>query len=894
MLSKNWICPHCKKKQEKSSIKAIHESSIQMGKTIKGHTMCLSCNELTNNNDIYTGFLDPSVFDKKTRQNYELIETEELFTAGKYVFKKDIRITENGILILEPGVILYFEAGFGILSLGRIKAKGNSAKPVVFDGNNWSGVLVLGPESSDSEFTYCEFLNGVGKSFETDDNDEFIYDEEGFIRISKDEENCGGCLQIIESRNVIISDTIFRDNYTNAEGGAIEIIESNLTIEHSIFENNSSNTDGGAIEIIDTNLILNNCTFKNNFASSEGGAISVLDSTPDIISSIFEFNSCGGNGGAVYLSESNARMKSVKFMDNTSENEGGGLYIEKSQPKIESCVFSFNNAKNYGGFYIDDSFPKLFDNKYEDNDPEDYNKSEVSGYNQIFDISTLKALNKLEKENDYKGQIFLLNQMARTQPEPQVRAKYWFAVASLYYEKLHDHENSLIFFKKTLEDDSTYEDAFSFIVMILTLKEDWKLLERSYHQVIKKILKAQEDGEKDFLISLWYGLSELYRTKLYNSKSAIESMETIISIDSSDINSHENLAELYYENGEDYYEKAIQKYHYLLDYNPYMEKALYKLYELYLKTEQFDKAWCISSGLHKICDIKPDILSFYNQNKVENFQLNERFVSEVWNELIIPTDEDIYLRHFYSSIIESISYYKGNSYKEWNLNYSEREQPGENSPTFTNIFFFVMEILDIASPELYLFPEKDGNMQHSIIIKNNRIIPFVVVGQKLLKDKSTKELSFIIGRELSYLRPEHHLLKLVSTVEELLGLTLATMEICNVKLPRHFNFPDYTEYVKLLDNIIEPQSRQFLTEIAASLKNIEYIPSIENYIKHVEIASHRTGFVITNDLKSAFSVIEMETEKPIGLTNEEKKRELFRYATSELYFKARKKLGISI
>jgi len=62
----------------------------------------------------------------------------------------------------------------------------------------------------------------------------------------------------------------------------------------------------------------------------------------------------------------------------------------------------------------------------------------------------------------------------------------------------------------------------------------------------------------------------------------------------------------------------------------------------------------------------------------------------------------------------------------------------------------------------------------------------------------------------------------------------------------------------------------------------------------VDLTSHRTGFLICNDLALAARFIQMEPATVGGLSAKDKIKELVLYSISEEYFDLRQHLGITI
>jgi predicted outer membrane repeat protein len=178
-----------------------------------------------------------------------------------------------------------------------------------------------------------------------------------------------------------IRGTVFNDNSTDGEGGAIALRGTNATLLETSFFDNSAGNNGGAIYFNDFNfdsavttdgnnyllsvtpsevrstLDIRVSEFSSNVAADEGGAIYVEESTVYIKDSTFGRlpsmveddalddyvlyygNSAGDQGGAIYINESTVDILNSNFYNNSAGDEGGAIYIENSVVFIVGSIF---------------------------------------------------------------------------------------------------------------------------------------------------------------------------------------------------------------------------------------------------------------------------------------------------------------------------------------------------------------------------------------------------------------------------------------------------------------------------------------------------------------------------------------------------------------------------
>ncbi|MBN2724949.1 MAG: tetratricopeptide repeat protein [Deltaproteobacteria bacterium] len=488
----------------------------------------------------------------------------------------------------------------------------------------------------------------------------------------------------------------------------------------------------------------------------------------------------------------------------------------------------------------------------------------------------------------------LMIKLAEMEQDPMIRSKIWYGVAGIYRSYINSLDDAIDYYNKVLDDDYTNLKAFSYIDKLLTQKKDWKLQERSYRKMIKRIME-NNPSNTGLLVSLWHALGEIYRSRLRDMTSAMAAFETAIGYDPSDMSRFEILAELYTLSGNDTWPKAIEMYQEILNRNAYHTEALKNLYKLYLDTRAYDKAWCISSILNSLRLGEQQELEFFHQYKPGGFvKLQDRYTEDLWNRLIISPSEDVYLRHIAASISGPISLARGLTFKALGINRRNRQEPTGEGPMFTKIFFYLAEKMGVEVPEIYLLTDRRGTFNHYIGVEKGQRIPIMTVGLDMLQGHMEKDLGFHIAKELTYMRPEHYLLKNVQSVGEFTAFILGAIRLVNptVQLPGDANVINQT--AAQLNGLLPQANKEALAGIVSRMVAANHLPNINEYIKAVELSSHRAAMTAVQDLDTALTIIQSEPMVSGGGSNQDKKEAIIRFTTSEQFFELRKYLGVAI
>ncbi len=150
-----------------------------------------------------------------------------------------------------------------------------------------------------------------------------------------------------------IIDSIFKDNYAQSSGSAIQSWKS-IYIDGCSFDSNEAN--GGATLMFDYEtdtscyVVVKNSNFTNNKATSVG-AVQIINSESSdnlIENCLFANNSAtSANVGALYISATGAKVINSTFYNNTAITNGGAASL-KGDIAVENCNFTLNNAAEAG------------------------------------------------------------------------------------------------------------------------------------------------------------------------------------------------------------------------------------------------------------------------------------------------------------------------------------------------------------------------------------------------------------------------------------------------------------------------------------------------------------------------------------------------------------------
>lgn len=168
----------------------------------------------------------------------------------------------------------------------------------------------------------------------------------------------GAGVEVLNIGDLVIRDCVIQNNNANnSNGGGVFAQNAFLLIENSIFRENISNAGGAIFLNGDSDLIIRNTQFVENTSRNDGGGIHYNSNNNRgiiIEGSAFEGNSCSDRGGAAKLvNAGQALISNTTFTGNTAivgnGSDGGAIFIDAVlETTIDTCDFVANLANGEG------------------------------------------------------------------------------------------------------------------------------------------------------------------------------------------------------------------------------------------------------------------------------------------------------------------------------------------------------------------------------------------------------------------------------------------------------------------------------------------------------------------------------------------------------------------
>ncbi|HEV8247893.1 MAG TPA: hypothetical protein VGP93_19095, partial [Polyangiaceae bacterium] len=223
------------------------------------------------------------------------------------------------------------------------------------------------------------------------------------------------------------------------------------------------------------------------------------------------------------------------------------------------------------------------------------------------------------------------------------------------------------------------------------------------------------------------------------------------------------------------------------------------------------------------------------------------------------------------------------------LDESTVQDPETSTATLAKTLLWTAKLLGLSVPRLHVLPELSSNL----VAPPSRE-PTLLANKTLGSGLELSELTFLWGRHLSFLRPEHRLFLLFPSANELAALVLSALSLGGVpELPFKKLDGDAKLFARGLKRHLSREAVERLKEEAGRFPVRELSSITVSWTRSVELAASRAGLVACGNLEIAAKMTE---RLPLGgqLSPEEQLSDLMAWCVSADYAALRERLGVLI
>ncbi|HEY5926450.1 MAG TPA: tetratricopeptide repeat protein [Kofleriaceae bacterium] len=512
----------------------------------------------------------------------------------------------------------------------------------------------------------------------------------------------------------------------------------------------------------------------------------------------------------------------------------------------------------------------------------------------------LQRILELQSETgQWKAAVETIERFLAVETDKARRGAYHLASAEIRRTHLMDEAGALECYETAIDEmfreepmrDATREralDAFHALRELVSAEKNWKYLEQSYRRMIKRL--AKDDA---LLLPLWDGLGDIYRVRLDHPQSAIEAFEIAHALDP-DKSAHRArvLAELYSATGAKRPKQAAEKAAKLVEVDPMNADAYRALGRTALASGRTDEAWCVARALVFLKQANKEETALYHRYQRHETRKAKGLLDEdAWGH-VRHADEDMTISAIFALTWEASVALRAGPTKAFQLKPKERLAIEESTGVVAKIFKHASRVLQVALPDVYVQPRRQGRLLLANCIEKGRLAPAVIVGRDLMTGYRDTEIAASVGSMIALLRPSYYLKLTLASADELEAALAAASAI--VGKPRRIRADLEQIVAAIAGELPKHLTRQTGEALMQLVHRLPEQADLTRWRNSVDAAAQRAGLIICGDLAASARMIASEAAAPGVLRPNQRVQELVAYSVSPSYFEVRRHLGVTV
>jgi tetratricopeptide (TPR) repeat protein len=520
--------------------------------------------------------------------------------------------------------------------------------------------------------------------------------------------------------------------------------------------------------------------------------------------------------------------------------------------------------------------------------------SAIESYNKAMEIdpkskvTLLRLLNVYVEIENFESAIQILQKLGNIEDVPAKKAGHFMRVASIYREKFNNSEKAIEYFDRALEEDPSKLEAFRAIDEILTSRKDWVGQTNVYNTMIKRI---EGQGMTELEFGLNYNLGEIYRTRLKDFDRAVEAYTSARKIHPDDIRTREILSQLF-EVKFNRHDLAADELRAIFTGNPLKlenQKFLKKIFSLFTRTEDKDKAYCVSEILVTLDLADVNENKYYHDRHGAELKTFKGSLDDLkWENVLFDREMDMMLANLYQNIFLGI----GNllsvkkDIKDLGLKKKNELDLGEKL-LFVNVYKNVKTFMNVVPHKIFVNEQGKG-MKIELLSQ-----PVLLIGTDMLAQKDEKELAFIIGKQMTCMHPSF-ILSAIKNIEEMTVLFYSAMKFAIPEFPITSGQELINTHVDLMQRKMPQAQKNQVISIMKQISSSKVQLNLAEWYSQIETTAMRTALLCSQDARIAIKFILDEIKTYKEPVKKKKLSNIISFAISEEYFNLRKDSGVGI
>jgi hypothetical protein len=319
------------------------------------------------------------------------------------------------------------------------------------------------------------------------------------------------------------------------------------------------------------------------------------------------------------------------------------------------------------------------------------------------------------------------------------------------------------------------------------------------------------------------------------------------------------------------------------------------LLRLFVELGELDHAFCAAQSLVLLGRADGDERTLFEQYRPRSpVRARSRMNEELWQQSLFHPDEDRLLSHMFGLVGSTVAAARGKPHKDCGLKRKRRCDVAADPTMFCRALAYGSMVLGVPWPEVYLAPETAGGVDLVNARDGLVPVPAIVVGRDALEGRTDIELAFLVGFNLTLLRPDHLVRwrSVVPSAGELEAVARAALKVVASQLEVPPELADaVAQYEAHLDKMLPPAANEQLGVIVKRFVANGAAVDVARWTRAVGFTAARAGLLLAGDLETA-ARLSRTLAAAEGADGDEVARDLVVWNVSEPYFTLRDQLGL--
>lgn len=488
---------------------------------------------------------------------------------------------------------------------------------------------------------------------------------------------------------------------------------------------------------------------------------------------------------------------------------------------------------------------------------------------------------------DWPRLVSVLQDVTRIQESPDKTAKSLWALAQVLRDKLGEPLRAVDALDALLDVEPSRLDAFEEVVRLLTEAADWERLERSYRKMLHRI--HEDPSKADLRFHLFAQLGLIYRDRLEDAEKAYEALEAASRVRPDDAEARRVVTELLVVT--DNLDAAVARTRERVELDPHDAGLYAELYELFLRQEAFDKAWCAVNVLVRMQgEVTAEQAEFHaDYAPMPLADIPGQVLEEAWRSHLLHEDLDPTLTAIFGYMTPAVARMRHAQVQREQLGHVGRPLTPKHTRMAESVrraFADAAEILGLPVPELLL------GESHGVLPFSPALAPYGALYVSPAAVEASEDcLVYLVGKRLAAQRAELAARTFFPTVADLTALLAAA-----VRVSRREGGADAA--AQALDAglvaFLSPEEREAIRNVVMHAEMSGARVDVRRWFRAADLSSTRAGLLLAGDVGPARKVTLGEPQTPGDMSPRDKLGELYKFAVSDLFADLRAATGVAI